>query len=817
MRWSDLAQDIRYAFRSLRRSPFFALITVLSLALGIGANTAIFSIADAVLLKPLSVSHPEDLVEVLQTYPGQVRTNGYYPWSAFQHIRDHNHVFYAMVGVSFDNITSVRIEGSEPVTVIKEAVTGNYFPFLGLAPTMGRLLHQEDVPKSGDAQVAVISWRFWQNELAGDRAVVGKRIVANRKPLTIVGVAPRSYTGPRAELQTSIWVPQEGDPVSILARLKPGVSLQEARAEMPVLFRPILEQRFAEKSDPQVLKMKIEVEPASAGLGRMRDQYANTLLALMVIVGLLLLLACLNITSMLLARAADRQKEFLIRAGLGAGAARLARQLLTESMVLALLGAVMAIPLAYGATSVLTGLIAGGRPHERADLLVEPDIRVLAFGVGLVLCVGVLIGLLPALQGSRTRAQMQSLRQHAGSGMTKFQRRLGHALVSVQMAIAFTLLATAFLLGDQVVQLRHHDLGFQSDGVLLASVDSSESGFTREQLAVRYRELLGRLEQIHGVHSASAAGCTPIEGCGASRFVVVKGFEERPEDRRYTALSWVAPRYFETIGIPLLAGRDFTLSDAGRSRVAIISESMARHYFRGANPIGQFIAIDRNPRTGGWYGDDSPYEVVGVVGDAKATELREAAPRTMYLNMFQEDRVFGQFLLKVSGTPESFVPEVRSVTRSVLGAMPLSRVGTLSGQVDSAIVPERLSATLTSLFSSLGVIVAGLGLFGLMANRVLRRTNEIGIRMALGATRRSVLSAILGEAAATTAIGLAFGAFAWFLAQKWILSAFHLDGPGGTENLALIPLLMFGLAMAAAAFPARRAVRVDPAQALRHE
>lgn len=818
-RWAWLGQfcqDIRYTMRSLRRSPLFTLTTVLSLALGVGANIAIFSIANAVLLRPLPVTHPEELVELLQTYPGEQRLNGYYGWPYFEHIRDHNRVFSEIAGFSFDNIAPVRIEGTMPMTVIRENVTGNYFKFLGLVPSIGRLLNSDDVPKSGSPQVAVVSWQFWQNALAADPSILGKRIVVNGTPLAIVGVAPRSYLGPRAELQTSVWVPQEKDPVSILARLKPGVTLQEARAEMSVLFQFIIEQRFAEKEDPQVRKMIMEVEQASTGLGRIRDQYSKTLVALLIIVGLLLLLACVNITSMLLARATDRQRELTIRAGLGAGVARLARQMLTESMALASLGAILAVPFAYWGTTILTGLIASGRAHERAYLQVVPDVRVLAFGLGLVVCVGIFVGLLPALQAART-SQSMWLRQHSGFRTIKFNRHLGKALVSIQVAIAFALLTVALLFSDELTQLRHQDLGFQSEGVLLASVDPSESGLNREQLTVRYRQLLPRLEQIPGVRSASAAGCTPIEGCGASRFVIVKGFEERPQDRKYTALSWVAPRYFETIGIPLLAGRDFTLADAGLSRVTIISESMAQHYFGGANPIGQFIAIDKNPKTGGWYGDDSSYEVVGVAGDAKNTEIREAAPRMMYLNMFQENRVSGQFLMRTSGKPESIVPEMRRAIHDVLGAMPMPKVLTLSGQVDAAIIPERLAATLTTLFSSLGVMVAGLGLFGLMAYTVSRRTNEIGIRMALGATRWSILSNVFREAMITTIMGLGFGALIWFAAQKWILNSFQLHREPEIQNLMMILVLMLALALVAAAFPARRAARVDPTLALRQE
>jgi predicted permease len=338
-----------------------------------------------------------------------------------------------------------------------------------------------------------------------------------------------------------------------------------------------------------------------------------------------------------------------------------------------------------------------------------------------------------------------------------------------------------------------------------------------QQLAAPYQALLARIQTIPGVRSVSISGCTPIQGCGTARFVNAEGYTERPEGRRFTALSWVAPRYFETLGIPLIAGRDFNLGDAGRPRVAIINQAMVRHYFPSGNPIGKHVRVDRDPRTGGWYGDDQPYEIVGVVGDAKMTELREAAPRTMYLNMFQEGRVMHQFELRTSGDPASVSLTVRRMVRDVLKTVPVTNVTTLSEQVDSAIVPERLIGTLSGFFGGLGAVLAGIGLYGLLAYAVARRTNEIGVRMALGATTGDVSGLVLRDALGIVCAGLAAGAALALWSRPLVASLVQDLKPDGSTALVLGGAAMVAVALLAASVPMRRATRVDPMVALRHE
>jgi putative ABC transport system permease protein len=520
--------------------------------------------------------------------------------------------------------------------------------------------------------------------------------------------------------------------------------------------------------------------------------------------------------SMLLARGAGRQRELAVRAGLGASRSRLMRQMFIEAIALSSAGTVAGAFFAYFGTGVLVRIIGSGRAHERVALDVQPDIHVLLFAVGIAVFTGLLFGVAPAWHAFRAGPESR-LGQGRRGGETPALRTFGKSLVAIQVGLSIMLVTGAFVFLSHVSRLRTQDLGFRSENVLLVQLDPARSGYSREQLAVLYQEVLARLEAIGGVRSASITGCTPIQGCGASRFVNAEGYVERPEDRRFIALSWVAPQYFETLGIPLIAGRDFSFADAGRARVAIISQSMAKHYFRDANPIGKRLTIDRDPRTGGWYGDDQPYEIVGVVGDTKDAELREPPRRTMYFNMFQEARMVHQFVLRTSVDPESLIVDVRRAIGEVVKTVTVARVTTLSDQVDSAIVPERLIAMLSGSFGVLGGVLAGIGLYGLLAYTVTRRINEIGVRMAVGATPASIVRMVLRDAVVMVGMGLALAVplVVWSrpLATR-LVEDLHV---ANAAPVALGAAAVIGVALLASSVPARRAARVDPVEALRHE
>ena len=822
-RWIEtLLPDARYALRLMRREPGFTSVAILSLALGIGANTAIFSLIHTLMLRMLPVREPAQLVEFLVHYPGDPPGN-YFSRQSYEHFRDGNHVFSGVTGDAGARF-HVQGEGIEPETLDGDCVLGSFFPILGVKPAIGRLIGPED-DRAGDANsaVTVVSWSYWKNRFHLDPAILGKRLVLEDVPVAVVGVLPRDFEGLQLGTQPDIWVPLAVkwriDPNSrsslgalrLIARMAPGVSLDQARAEMAVLFRWTLEERSSASNNPVMRQLKFTVEPAGAGLSTpLRLQFAKPLVALMAVVALLLLIACTNVASMLLARGAARQREMALRVSLGAGRFRLVRQVLTESLLLSAAGGLLGIFVAYFGAGALVRIMTSGRfigkpPHIEIQVL--PDPRVLLFTGGIALLTGILFGLAPAWSAFAT-APASSLRVIGRSGETRFRRLFGKSLVVAQVAFTVVLLSAAGLFVRHLSNLENLNLGFRRDHILLVNLDPAHSGYEGERLARAYRELLARLEAIPGVRSATISAPTPLSGAAASRFANVEGHPERPEDRRYTHLKWVAPKYFETLDTPLLAGRDFTFQDQGGARVAIVNQAMARYYFGGADPIGKHITFD---------GDSKIYEIVGVAGNENYYEILETALRMVYLNAFQEERVSSGFALRTNIDPAVVAPEVRRVVREVLKTVAVSKTTTLNDQIDATIVPERLIATLSGWFGALGALLAAIGLYGLLAYTVTRRINEIGIRMALGATRGDVVLMILRDAFVMVAAGLLLGAPIAMWGRSFVAGMMQ-DLPGKdalTIVFAVIAMIVVGLL--AAYLPARRASRVEPMEALRHE
>jgi predicted permease len=812
----QLWQDVRYGLRQFRRNPGFTAVAVLTLALGIGANTAIFSLFYTVMLHKLPVAHPEELVEFLYKYPGQPRSDGPWKWGEYENIRDHNHVFSALTGTGFDNLARVRIDGAEPETLILEGVLGNYFEVLGLKPAIGRLTTPQDVPASGDAGVVVVSWDYWNRWFHRDPAVLGKRIYVNGNPETIVGVAPRTYTGPRVGNRTEVWEPYQRDAVRMLARLKPGVTRRQAEAEINVLYQSWVNQNNPGHENTRLRQKRVELEPAGAGLARVRDLYGKSLILLLTVVGFLLLLACFNMASMLLARSAARQRELAVRVGLGASRGRLVSQMLTESVLLSGAGTLVGVLLAYFGTGVPVRIMASTQAHQHVEIQVKPDLNLLLFTAGIAVVTGLLFGVAPAWYAFRS-SPGPMMRQTGTAGDTWFWHWFGRGLVAAQVALSVFLVTGTAVFLSHLARMRNFDLGFRSDHVLLVTIDPSDTGYKREQIAVLYQQLLARLRTIPGVRSASISGCTPIEGCGSgSRFLIAEGHVEVPEQRQRPAISFVSPGYFETLGIPLLAGRDFSLRDVGRPRVAIVSAAVARHFFPGVNPIGRHITVVYDPQPSP-FGDDQPYEIIGLAGDVKPWELHDPPYPTIYFSMFQENHLFDEFDLRTSTDPAAMAGTVRRVMGDFLKSVPVTRVKTLTEQVDSDIVPERLVAALSEFFGALGAALAGIGLFGLLAYSVARRTNEIGVRMALGATTGDISHLVLGEAVGMLCVGFVVGACLVFWGRP--LAASLLPGlkPVSAGPLALAGIAIAAVALLASYAPVRRATRVDPMVALRCE
>lgn len=809
-----ILHDVRFALRLMQKSPGFTAVVVISLALGIGANTAVFSLINAIMLRQMPVERPDQLVGFVQKRPGEARNDDSMEWSSYEHFRDNNHVFSALTGVSFDNIASVRADDTETDIVVLEKVVGNYFYVLGLRPALGRLIGPEDAPADGIAQVAVLSWSYWNSRFHRDPAVIGKGIFVRDQPVTVIGIAPAAYTGPRVGARTDIWVPSGRDPVRMLGRLKVGATLEQARAEMAVLYRFTLQQRAAQDKDPRIWQNTIEVEKAGAGFGHVREKYGKSLAMLMVVVVLLLLLACSNVASLLLARASARQREMAVRVAVGASLGRLTRQMLTESLTLASVGALVGSVIAYFGTGLLVRILASGPVAENLKIEVQPDLNLLLFTALVTALAAVLFGLAPAWYAFRN-ASATSLR-HAGKGGDRSGRLFEHSLVSVQVALSVLLVSAATMFVGHVSRMRTLDLGFRSDNVLLMILDTSKTGFKRAQLAPRLQQLQEKLRRITGVQSVAIGGCTPIQGCGAMRFVIVDERPEAEETRTRVSLNFVSPGYFETLRVPFKAGRDFSMQDVGRPRVAIINEAMAGHYFPGGDAVGKYFRVDPDKRFGGWKGEE-PYEVIGVVANSKNVDLHAPAPRGMFFNMFQENEVMTQFLLRTAVDPDSISGPARQAVREELGAARVLRVTTLSRQVDSAIVPERLVATLASYFGLMAIALSGIGLYGLLSYTVARRTGELGVRIALGASAVDIWWLVLRRALIVLCGGILAGGLLAFWARPLASSVVQALRPESLLPIAFAAGAVFVVGLLACVVPVRRAARVDPIVALRAE
>ena len=811
--------DIRYGLRSMRRNPGFTALAILSLALGIGANTAIFSLVNTLMLRTLPVRDPQQLVALLHHYPAPDEPHdNTFSLQTYHLMLAHNDVFSGLIASSY---RPLHLRSDEPESQIVNGgfTEGSFFSLLGMSPALGRLIGPEDDQTSQPSPVAVLSWSFWKSRFNLDPGILGKKLIVDDVDVTIVGVAPHDFSGLQVEASQDLWLPLAMEPVivpsdhgrtqiSLYGRLKPGISTERARAQMAGLYESTLDEDARVSGNPYIRKFNFEMEPAGTGLSVLRENFAKPLLALMVIVGLLLLIACGNVASMLLARGAARQHEMAVRASLGAGRFRLVRQVLTESLLLSVTGSLLGIFLAYFGASLLVRIIlAARRIGTPLQLHVHTDAKVLLFTTAITLFTALLFGLLPALRALRSSVA-PSLRQTNRGGETRARRYFGKFLVAGQVALSVVLLSAAMQFIRHLSNLEHLDVGFQRNNLLLVSLDPEHSGLEGEELSHAYRELLTPLAAIPGVRSVSLCGATPISGAGANRAVIVPGYDPKPGEIRNVAESWVAPKYFETLGTPLLAGRDFDFRDQGRPRVAIINQTMARYYFGGRSPLGESVSFD---------GDDQRYEIIGVVGDSKLYEIREPTYRTVYFNMFQEPSPGSRFVLRTNIDPDAVAPQVIRTVHSKLKTVAIKNVRTMTDQVDETIVPERLIALLSGWFGALGALLAAIGLYGLLAYTVARRINEIGIRMALGATSRKVTQMVLLEALGMVCAGLIIGIPLAFWSKRFAATLIADLPAASVAPIVFGSVGMIALALLAAYVPARRAARVDPIVALRYE
>ena len=812
----NLLQDVRYGLRLLIKNPGFAAVAILSLTLGIGANAAIFTLVDNVLLKPLPVEEPNQLALVLSSRPKGLNYNFSYP--LYKGMRDQNEVLsgllaYSPVSLSFSS-------GDQPELIDGELVSGNYFSLLGVKPAVGRLFHPEDDQTPGAHPVAVLSYGLWQRRLGGDPDVIGKTLKLNRYDYTVVGVAPEGFTGIYIGSPAEIWVPlmmqQQAESrygalldkpdagwLYMLGRLKKGITLAQSEAGLNTLYRH-LQESFNRPVEDQ-----ITLRSGRQGHSQLPSDLSLPLWLLMGGVGLVLLIACANIANLLLARASARSKEIAIRLAIGAGRGRLIRQLMTESLMLAFIGGAGGMILAFWSTDLLSALLpSDGFSPVRLDLSL--DVRVLGFTFLLSLMTGILFGLAPALNASKPDLVTMIKEETArfGRGVGRFGLR--NILVVTQVALSLLLLVGAGLFVRTLQNLRGLDLGFNSRNVLFLSVDLPKQGYTTEQSLEFYRQMIERAGSLPGVRSAAWASVPPVNAGGSRATLAIEGYTPQPdEDMEFNFLT-IGPGYFQTLGFPIVRGREFNEQDKiGSPGGFIINETMARRYFPDEDPVGKRLSMS---------GPEGPFlDIVGVVADSKYRSMREAPRPSYYIPVSRLNFMRMVLHVRTDGDPRTLIAAIRNEMRALDKDLPIYNIKTLSDQLDQALAEERLATTLSTLFALLALVLAAIGIYGVMAYSVGRRTREIGIRMALGAQKSDVLSLVLRESLVLVLIGVAIGLGATFYVMRSMESLLYGVSATDPITLVVISLLLVSVALAAAYLPARRAAKIDPMTALRYE
>jgi predicted permease len=821
-----LLQDLRYGLRMLSKNPGFTTVAVLTLALGIGANTAIFSLIDAVMLRMLPVRNPEQLTlltwaakgspgimpanDIIHSLSGNMDqdktgrfTSTSFSYPTFEQIHARDDVFSKVFAFADPDPVNFNVNGQAD-WANAELVSGDYFSGLGIAAVAGRTITEAD-DKAGAAPVAMVSYGYWERRFGREATVVGKAITVNSVPFTIIGVTPPEFFGLQPGRSLDVWLPLYTQPqvepswteegrskfirnddwwVLIMGRLKPGISEPQARAALEVAFQQsmVAQEEATQKSGLLQESSKrgslagaqdlphLELAPASKGLDNLRQEFSKPLFILMTVVGLVLLIACANVANLLLSRATTRQKEIAVRLAIGAGRRRLIRQLLTESVLLATLGGVTGLALAYWATSLLVAFMSSGR--EPVALGVDPDVRVLGFTAAVSVLTGILFGLAPAFHGTRLDLT-PALKESPGSGPLGAFRGarsgLGKALVVAQVAMSLLLLVSAGLFVRTLRNLENLNVGFNRYNILLFGIDPTQNGYKGERLASFYQELQRRLEGLPGVRSASVSEHTLIGGGVSISGISIQGYAPKrtgtePDASGGVYFNGVGPRFFETMGIPLVLGRTIGPEDTFLApKVAVINETLAQSYFLNANPIGRRVGFG-DAKTSG------DIEIVGVVGDARYADLRRDVPPTVYFPYLQQLKQLGpmHFEVRTAGNPIDMLASVRRVVQSLGKNLPLLEVKTQTEQIDETLFQERLFAKLSSFFGLLALVLACVGLYGIMTFAVTRRTREIGIRMALGASRGEIAEMVLRETILMVGIGIAIGLLAALGASRVI-------------------------------------------------
>lgn len=837
----SLVQDARYGLRMLRNNLGFTVIAVLSLALGIGANTAIFTLIDAVMLRMLPVKNPQQLVSLKLAPDSQFPrdANGdlstQFPYPAFVQMRDHNQVLSALFAFRDLRTLTVLVNGKAAEIEHGQLVTANYFSALGVHVALGRdFVPQDDVAEA--KPVAILSYGNWQSNFGGEASVLGRRILVNDSPVTIVGVAAPEFFGLQPGSSVDLYFPlgmqpqiepRIADParpgksvftqtdlwwIQLMGRLKPGVTAEQARANLDVIYRPaVLQGLRPEAGRGPLVPPALEVMPASGGLSALRNAFSKPLAILMIVVGIVLLIACVNVANLLLVRSSARAKEIAVRLSLGASRGRLIRQLLLESVLLSSLGGLLGLIFAYWGCNALVAMMQ----HANNPLLIDvhPDLSVLGFTALACIVTGILFGLTPALRATRVELT-PALKQTAGSlGTTREKMYTSKSLVVAQVAFSVVLLFCAGLFIRTLVNLETMNVGFSRDNLLLFGVSPKDAGYKGQRYADLCREIQSRIAQLPGVKSATSSLILLLNGSLWMGNIQVPGYTARPNERTIVSILPVGDGFLSTMGIPLLQGRDLSPRDnASAPRVALVNEVLARKYWPNENPLGRHFTLR---------GVDM--QVVGIFGDAKYTDLRKAIPPTVYYPYVQQMDGMPQmhFEVRTAGDASALIPSVRQAVASIDSRLPLFDVQTQTQEIDDLLYQERLFAKLVGFFAVLALALVCVGLYGVLSYSVARRTSEIGIRIALGAQRGNILRMVLRETTWLVGVGAILGVIASLATAKIAAHqiAGLLYGLKATDTASIWLAIGFITAVGAAAsfVPVRRAMCVDPIVALRHE
>ncbi len=836
---NSLFQDLRYGVRMLVKQPGFTAVAVLTLALGIGANTAVFTLVNAVLLRMLPVSKPQELVELNAT---QKTGRAIISFPMYRDIGARQQVLTDIFATAGETPLRLTVpHGGESVeldNIRTDFVTANYFAVLGLQPMLGRFFTEDEDRNPGTSEmagsVAVISYGLWERQFGRDPAILDRTVLVGRSPCRVLGVMAPGFTGEGLGTNTDVWVPltpftsadnlenRRGVITSYVGRLKPGVDQARAQNELSLLYQQLIqsepiqsprdEQRRASAAD-----FSIVVTSAATGIDYgVRRTFTKPLWIIMAIVALVLFIACANVANLLLARAAVRRREIAVRLALGCNRLRLIRQLLTESLLLAFLGTLAGIGFAYWASPLLVRMIETGPLRLPLDL--QPDVRVLAFVTGVTIIAGLGFGLAPAWRSSALDL-VSALKDQGRAGVGKRTRQyLGRTLVVVQVALSLLLLVSASLLIRSVRNLQAIELGFNPEQVLIFDLAHSPQDRQPTAMANITREVRDRVRQIPGVQSASLSGLLLFSPSDISAPVKIQDNVASQQEPIPIRFSSVSAGYFETVGMSIIQGRPVNDQDSENSpAVAVINESMARQYFPNTSPLGRTIEIPGNWRSPFEASKGRPIEIVGVVRDSKYNDLRAKVEPMFYLSLLQMPRSLRSLEVRTGEPSAVLAPRIRTELLSVTKDIMIRRVIPLSQQVDRTLAGERMIMTLCTFFGVLALLLASVGLYGVISHSVVQRTNEIGIRMALGATGRSVMAMVMRQSLTIVLVGLAIGLLLAVLLTRLVASFLFGLSPVDPWSITVATLVLILVAVLAVLLPARRAAKVDPLVALRYE